>query len=315
MSITRVLQQFDALAASRFDDPWLALEAIGDFGRDAIGTLADSCDRHPLRWDMNDDKKFVVFTRPGEPRPFSRAMNTRLFIEDGEEFYERWQRFLAHLRHCAGQTQLVGIEVEEVNSLFHSAVIGFGAGMDLFSGGNRKAPGTFLEMAVGPTIAILTGRRERGQVTLPDPGTGVEERIPVDLHFAALESDPPGSPTLVVPTKISTRERISQVFIHQRMLDALRPGGYRSALVACNENNTRIPSGLPAADRTPENCSLTDTLVPGTIRKYQRLVAPIHGMFYTDPPASYLNGQRAGLPSVRTFGDLLAQDLPGLLAP
>lgn len=164
-------------------------------------------------------------------------------------------------------------------------------------------------MVIGPMISLLSGRPERGEVVLPVPGTSEVERVKTDLTFGAERGR-----TLVVPTKISTRERISQAYVHQRILDAAQPGKYRSILVACSENNVMAPKGTAKRDRTASVCWVQDTLVPRTIALYQRYVAELDGIFYLDPPAAYLAGGYPGLPHVATVGQLTHGELPALLA-
>jgi hypothetical protein len=62
------------------------------------------------------------------------------------------------------------------------------------------------------------------------------------------------------------------------------------------------------------NIGVTDTLVANTIVLYQLHVAKLAGIYYLDPPPSYLVA-KANFPHVATFGELLAMDLPTYLPP
>ena len=110
----------------------------------------------------------------------------------------------------------------------------------------------------------------------------------------------------MIPTKISSRERISQAYVHQRILDADGSRAFRSVLCIANENNM-------AGGRSLETAYLKDTLVPDTIVQYEAFIAKLAGLYYLDPPAGYLPPPPL-FPSVRQFHTLLTADLPRLVA-
>ena len=80
---------------------------------------------------------------------------------------------------------LAGMAGHDVDRLFYTAVIGFGATIDLFSAGNRGGSGTFFECLVGPKVASLTGRREQSSVEVPLPGTRKRSKVTTDLSLSA----------------------------------------------------------------------------------------------------------------------------------
>lgn len=69
---------------------------------------------------------------------------------------------------------------------------------------------------------------------------------------------------LVIPVKITTRERIVQPFAHQRILDSVfGPGSYQSLLICVSE-----------MQRDKEN-NVNEICVPGTIQLFQRHLASL----------------------------------------
>lgn len=301
---------FQTLRRSRRGDPEEFLRRAGEFAVGALELLGENCDRRGIEFRGAGTKRYEVFVPSGTRRPFSRPLNTKLFQPDPQEFQRSWENFTGALRRGrdAGTSLLDGVAGEDVDRTFYTAVIGYAAAVDLYKSGDKSTPGTFFEMIVGPSVSLLTGYEEEGHIGLSVP-TGGEEKVTTDLSFHAEEAPV----VLALATKITTRERIQQAFVHQRILDTARPGGYRSALCICSENNVAAPPGIEADERTYDLCWVNDTLVPGTIALYQNYLSPLEGLYYVDPPEQYLAGYYEGLPPVRRFSSLLTEDLPRLI--
>jgi len=332
-------------AAGRQGIPAETFKYVGEFAKGVLDLLASECERKAIRWRGDGWKSYEVLVRKGTRQPFSRAVNTALFVGDAKAFAGMWAGLAGALDKGAARKDNIvrNFAGEKIDRAFYTAVIGFAAATDLYNPGNRGAPGALFEIAVGAAIALLTGRAEHSQVVLKAPESDeevvvksdektVEEPPPGDEPGAQMAADGeedeeekegqakvktdrcfPGDPTsLIVALKISTRERISQVSVQQLILDKLRPGAFRSILCACNENNVFGPKGLRKEEKTYDKCWLGDTLVPGTIALYHRHVAPFAGIYYLDPPEPYLSGRYRGFPPVKRFRDLLTADLPML---
>lgn len=268
---------------------------------------ADLC---PFAFRGQGEKSYEVAALKGHRDTFSRAINKDLLVADPAEFSERWQALVAAAKAAKGSGALGGVAAKEVDRLVYSAVISYAAVVDLLSPGDRGGPGTFLEMAVGPIISLLSGREEGGAIAIPVAETDEVEMITTDLSFAS----PLSSTVLVVPTKISTRERISQAYVHQLILERAGANAgtrYVSALVVANENNTMFAKNGP---KTLETGWTQETLVPGTIVLYQKYVSQLSGLFYLDPPARYALNPPPNFPPVSTLGGLVVNDLPRLLS-
>lgn len=305
-SLANLRAGVDTLRRSRHLPPAQVLELVGQTGAMALTLLQARCDAHPIAWKGQGAKAYSVYSFEGAPTPFSRATNDALFDPDPDTFRANWNSVAAAILD-AREVGPVDADPEAIDRAFYTAVVSFAAYMDLAQSGGA---GALFEHMIRPVLRVLTGRDDAGQVKIPVPGQAKQDLIPVDMSFPS----PGEGVSLVVASKITTRERIVQAFIHQLFLERLRPGGYRSVLVICSENNVGFPKSTTAPNRKPENGWVQDTLVPGTIAKYQRYVAELSGLYYLDPPASYLTGARPGLPPVRRFSSLLGGDLAQLLA-
>lgn len=314
MPLTDLRRTFELLKRGRRINIAAALAAVGEFGVDASRVLATNARIVPFGFQGQGGKSYGVAALPGTDLRFSRAINQNLYIADSVVLASEWVRLSDAVMASRGTGRLTGIAAGDVDRVIYSAVISFAAAVDLFQPGDRGGPGTYLEMVMGPLLSALTGRTEQSAVVLPVPETGDVEKIPVDLSYLG----EPGEIALVVPTKISTRERISQAYVHQLILDrakAVTGVSYRSVLVAANENNTAFPPKTLAANRTHTVGFTKETLVPGTIVLYHKYVSQLSGIYYLDPPHRYVHSPPPSFPHVDTVGMFLTVDLPQILTP
>lgn len=312
MPLSQLRADFDQLKRLRKTDPQAALSAVGAFGAGAVEVLAQHTTLHDFEWRGVGKKSYKVAALPGSTIQFSRAINTALFINEPAEFRAIWRRFHDAVIACAGSGQLSDLNADDVNRVAYSAVVGYAAAVDLFNPGDRGGPGSFFEMLVGPVVSLLSNRMEGAAIVIPIPETGEFERVTTDLSFVGGEHDV----VLVIPTKISTRERISQAYVHQRILDAVHAAGgphYRSALAVANENNTMFPPKTPKAGKSFDRGWTQETLVPGTIVLYHKYVSKLSGLYYLDPPGRYVINPPANFPRIASFSSMLMEDLPILL--
>jgi hypothetical protein len=89
-------------------------------------------------------------------------------------------------------------------------------------------------------------------------------------------------PKFHVPVKTSTRERVIQVFAHQRVLDGVHGfNRFKGILVCLTE--TKLDH------RTKE---VIEICLPKQWDLYQRFIAPIHRFYYFDLPQKYADLRR-----------------------
>jgi hypothetical protein len=302
--------QFALLKKQRRIHPANALIGIGSAAESCLRVLASNCDAHAISWQGSGGKRYHAYTLRGAIEKFSRPVRDDLFISDPSTFSAAWSGLVADLTASAGGGALGSMSADDVDRTFYTAVTGFAATMEAGGSGDRGGPGTFFEMAVGPAVSLLTGINEESAIKVPVPNRpGEFETVTTDLSFAAAD----GSPVLVLPTKISTRERISQAYVHQAILErADSARTFRSALCIGAETNMFAEQGIP---KTVYTAFARDTLVPNTIVLYQRYIAALEALYYLDPPHDYLANTPAGFPAVKRFSSLLLRDLPTLLAP
>jgi hypothetical protein len=242
----------------------------------------------------------------------SRPVLLPLFFKNSDEFSKKWSEFLAS---CSHENNRYTSTAEDANTVLYTAVMAFAVCYDLWKPSSRKTPGTFFEILLGSLISQVLPRWERSKfITLPalistnndDQSLSGDDDQSLSGEEDGLQDTPSKVSTdivfnfnnqagIVIPAKITTRERIVQPFAHQRILDSAVGLGKYVSLLAC----------VSETQRDDKNSSVNEICVPGTIELFQRYLAKIGGIYYLDPPERYLRLSIDGVVEVSTIGGLI----------
>lgn len=237
----------------------------------------------------------------------SRPVRPDLYIDQQDIFLSSYDAMLDSLR--AGPEDWSDEDVIRANRVVYSSVMSVACCYDLWKRGSRKTPGTFFEILMASFLqqmlpnAIFTKHIPLAAL-LQDPelADGILESSSSDeqedSESSSVSTDlvigfPSRPGGIVVPLKITTRERIVQPFAHQRILDsAFGVDTYQSLLVCISE--TQLD------DKTR---SVKQVCVPGTVKLFQRYLAPIRALYYCDLPRRYTTLDMQKVISVRSVGN------------
>lgn len=290
VTFAEVLRTFDRFAKARLSDRDCLLLA-GEVGEVALQLLEGSCQTvyQGERPAGAATKKYDVFTSKagGISRPVRRGM----FVPDVAEFRRLWIEVVA-----AADPVKARLVHDRTDDAFYTCAQAFSCAVDVFKPESRKTPGTFFEAVVSIALGYVSGLGRGKQIAIP----GTKVKVTTDLVLkvkAPLRS-------LAVASKTSTRERIDQPFVHQRILDAACPGRFQSIVVVVSE----VKRTRGAGEGVEEIC------VPDQVDLFQKHVAGLSGLYYLDPPTSYVSAAFASALPVRSFGELLRSDLSKLLS-
>ena len=193
----------------------------------------------------------------------SRPVNKGLF--DGD--IEAVRRLVKAL--CEGRTGDLGSE--EITRACYTMAMSFSCVVDLEKQGDQKTPGTFFEYMICHMFAKRLG---------VDPKTRIEvlnldrpASLPTDWIFD-LGVD---RPKFHLPVKTSTRERVIQVWAHQRVLDGVYGMGRFLGTLVC--------LGETKLDHT--KLEVTEICLPEQWRIYQMFIAQMSRIYYLDVPSAY----------------------------
>ena len=259
-------------------------DRVGDVGRHAVAKLMSETRINYL--STLHEKRYSEFACvDGVCRPFLAGA----FIQDALDFRKRWEAMLAAREP---ENERINLPSNEINSVLYTAIAAFSACYDIWKPKSRKTPGTFLEILLGCVLeGILPKHRRTKFVPIP----GQSESVSTDIVFS---TEDPEESALVIPAKITTRERIVQPYAHQRILDGVfGEGKFKSVLMCVSE-----------IQRKTDNTA-NEICVPGTIRLFQSHLASLDGIIYFDPPHRYLQSDVTDIVHVGTIGDFLASGL------
>lgn len=289
-----VKKNFD-LAKQQYDDQESPIDQISATVQASIQKLAHLAQ---IPYGVCSGKKYCIY-KVGRQK--SRPFLPKLLITDPAQFNRSWNELLQatnRKQHC------FDIDEQTASRVIYTCVMAFAICYDLWKPKSRKTPGTFFEVILGALISLLLPEATRTKyVTLPPPksrknlvASEVSE-IVLEQEQEALQAGEeyasddartvstdivfnlPSGYGIVIPAKITTRERIVQPFAHQRILDsAMGMGRYISLLTCVSETQ-----------RDDKTKSVKEICVPGTITLFQEHLAKLGGIYYLDPPKRYLS--------------------------
>ncbi len=220
--------------------------------------LLRQCDREVLVSHV-PGKAYFAFSRENW---LSRPVNADLYSDDAEECAEVLERVFG---------EEAPLTAEAITRAFYTLVMSFCCAVDLAKRGDQKTPGTYFEYFVGHALARYlksNPQREIQVLSLDDPVS-----LPTDYIFDLGR----GSARLHVPVKTSTRERVIQVWAHQRVLDGVYGvDAIRGVLVGLTETR---------CDRATRE--VIEICLPTQWQVYQRFIAQMKRVYYLDIPERY----------------------------
>ena len=227
------------------------------------------------------NKEYFAFTRGGK---LSRAVNKAQFIPDPG----LWEQFCAALVTNKARE----MDPDTINRAVYSLAISFFCYIDLTKTGDQKTPGTFFEYLIGHLFAYRLDVNPKTR--LPVLNLDLQATLPTDFIFDL----GPNRAKFHLPVKVSTRERVIQIWAHQRVLDGVYgTGRFLGTPVILAETKT---------DRKKKE--VVEICLPDQWRIYQMHIAQLKRIYYLDVPVEYskLNSVFPPL-NVKPFGHFFAE--------
>ncbi|ETT53065.1 hypothetical protein C162_07419 [Paenibacillus sp. FSL R7-269] len=238
--------------------------------------ILSSVNRVPLL-SLIPEKRYFVFQNE---KKNSRAINLDLFLED----ISAVENTIKHLIN----NELGSTSPEEITKALYTMAISFCAVIDLGKSGDQKTPGTFFEYFASHWFAqtLLVQPQKSIRVLNLDR----DASLPTDYIFDLGDN----RPKIHLPVKTSTRERVIQVWAHQRVLDGVYgTGRFLGMLVCLSETKT-----------DQKKLEVTDICLPEQWRAYQLFIAQLYRVYYLDAPSKYLALNNVFPPiNVKTLGE------------
>lgn len=160
----------------------LQVAARAGLGRAAVTPLLLECVRESLsylatsaREDLDSSvagKDYFAFVTTTPKRRTSRGINRALFDDDIGHVTSTLEALL-------GGT--VPQDAGELHAALYTAAIGFPAAIDITKDGDKKSPGTYLEMLVGHLVSSMFGVQPTKSVVAPT--LDLQINLPTDFVF------------------------------------------------------------------------------------------------------------------------------------
>lgn len=264
-----------------------AADVKGEHNQILLGQVFDAslrflskCDEKPLK-SLVPEKEYFAFALG---KKLSRAVNKGLFVPDPAE----WEAF----RKASAATPVPDMEPERITRIIYSVAGSFFCFIDLTKEGDQKTPGTFFEYLIGHLFAWRLGVNPKTR--LPVLNLDMQASLPTDFIFDLGAN----RAKFHLPVKVSTRERVIQVWAHQRVLNGVYgTGRFLGTPVILTETKT-----------DKKKREVIEICLPDQWRIYQMHIAQLKRIYYLDLPASYAKLNEVFPPlSVKPFGHFFAE--------
>ena len=234
---------------------------------DILGETLEACvellagyPRVPLTTRIPNKSYFAFENSDGK---ITRAINEALYAPSLDD----WEALVAALR----SDDFSNTDEDQLTRTIYSAAASFAAFIDLTRTRDQKTPGTFFEYLIGHLFAARLGVDPTTR--LPVLNLDMDTTLPTDFTFDL----GPERPKFHLPIKTSTRERVIQVWAHQRVLDGVYgTGRFLGTPVILAETKT------DSRKREVVEICLADQW-----RIYQMHIAQLKRVYYLDVPTAY----------------------------
>lgn len=227
-------------------------------------------------------KSYGSFALSADAARLSRPVNTALF---DSALALRKSRLL-------GTEGFAQLSEKQRDKVLYTCAAAFCCANDLIRRDDRKTPGTFFEYYVAHLVARSYDVNPRAKIEILN--LGMKATLPTDFIFDMGDD----KSKLHLPVKLSTRERVIQVWAHQRVLDGVYGvNRFRGVLVCMTETNFKREEG-----------AVVEICLPDQWTIYQMFIAQLTRVYYLDPPTIYRQ-LRTKYPfiNVASFGTFFAE--------
>jgi len=250
--------------------------------------VLDAKERETLNSKV-EGKSYFAF---GDKNYRSRPIESSLFSDSSKDTASTVKEILAGNR--------ANFTSEEITSNLYTFAITLCAAQDVSSKGDRKTQGTMFEYVCAAVMRSALGITPTRKLEILN--LDLKGDLPTDYVFDLGAEQP----KFHFPVKTSTRERVIQVWAHQRVLDGVYGVGRFLA----------TPFILTETKLNNKTNEVIEICLPWQWRLYQMHIATIWNFCFFDAPKSYLalDNVFPRVP-VSTIGDFLVEGgrLDGLL--
>ena len=255
-----------------------ASKAVLHFATISAEFLSETCEKIDLMSKV-PGKKYISYSLEGT---VSRPANKAYFTTNQSVLSKHWR-----------SNSFNKVDQSSFQKALYSIALAPCLALELLDRNNKKGPATYFEHLIGHIFSRSLGVK-------PSKGTKLKvgkQQVQMTMDFLFEREYP--TPSIHLPVKMSTRERIVQAWSHQRMLDSsFRIGRYQGIMVIFSE--TKLDS---------KKLEVVEICVPDQWLAYQSLLAKMERIYYFDVPVRYqeLADKHPSLFRLNNFYDFFAQ--------
>jgi len=160
---------------------------------------------------------------------------------------------------------------QDITAIVYRIAISFCVAIDILKDSDQKTPGTYFEYLIGHLFSISFEVKPRNQLEVLN--LDMKSKLPTDFIFDLGTN----KPKFHVPVKTSTRERVVQVWAHQRVLDGVYGSGRFIGLLTC----------LAETKLDHKSKEVIEICLPDQWRLYQLFISQLKRVYYLDIPLKY----------------------------
>ena len=166
---------------------------------------------------------------------------------------------------------ILEIKANDITAIVYRIAINFCTAIDLLKESDQKTPGTYFEYLIGHLFSISFEVMPSNQLEVLN--LDMKSKLPTDYIFDLGTH----KPKFHVPVKTSTRERVVQVWAHQRVLDGVYGTGRFIGLLTC----------LAETKLDHKKKEVIEICLPDQWRLYQLFISQLKRVYYLDIPEKY----------------------------
>jgi hypothetical protein len=163
------------------------------------------------------------------------------------------------------------LKANDITAIVYRIAINFCVTIDIIKESDQKTPGTYFEYLMGHLFSMNFEVKPRNQVEVLN--LDMKSKLPTDFIFDLGTN----RPKFHVPVKTSTRERVVQVWAHQRVLDGVYGNGRFIGLLTC----------LAETKLDHKTKEVIEICLPDQWRLYQLFISQLKRVYYLDIPQKY----------------------------
>ncbi len=240
---------------------------------------------------------------------YIRPINSKLFLNNPSDFSSQFKELQIVLEKIKYKESISESEKIIIDKTLYTIQQSIGAGLDLLVNQNsaRKHVGNRFEELIKAVFDEISVANKKIVLQIPyETEEGIKTyKCENDLIISPFEKVKSTSKNIseneiVVSVKTTSKDRMGKMFIDKLLLEKFVEHPQKVIGIFFNDVQRK------------EDNNISFTLVSGLFMVYTKFLTSIEGIYYLDPPPNALIKPYSN--HMRTFSDLLVNDLDGLLA-